>query len=126
MVDLLGGHIDLAVLAWATAKPFVESGDLKVLYSIGPVTIPEEKWRPWQPTQYQNAPNPMALFFFMRIESDPQLREQVAKALERTYSQPSFIKEQKPYGLIRQKVNMSVQDQFNKYLQEITKAVNKN
>lgn len=126
ITDLLGGHIDLSVLSWTAAKPFVESGDIKVLYYVGTVTLSDQKWKQWQPSQYQHAPDPMALFFFMHSQSNPQLRKEIANALERTYKQPSFFNEEKKYGYVRFKSKLTPKEQFNKYLQEISKAINEN
>jgi len=123
LTDLLGGHIDLVVLSWTAAKPFVESGDIQVLYSIGSIKSPDQKWRAWQPAQYQKAPDPMSLFFIIHSSADPELRNEISSALELIYKMPEFLNEEKKYGYVRNKLNMSAKEQFDKYLKEIEKAI---
>lgn len=126
VADLLGGHIDSVITSYPGVKAHLEAGTLKVLYTIGPMTVSGHNWKPWQPEQYKNTPDAMALFFFMHNQSDPQLRTEVSNALARIYTQPDLISDQKKYTVVRPNLNMPPKEQFDKYLKALTKAVNQN
>jgi len=103
LTDLLGGYIDLAVVSWQAAQPFVRSGDATVVFTVNGVTADNHAWKQFPPTlaNHNEIGDPTALFFITHQEADKQKISEFAQALTLVYSDSAFTSAANSAGFSR-------------------------
>jgi tripartite-type tricarboxylate transporter receptor subunit TctC len=89
--DMIGGHVDISIVAWPMGGEFVRSGQAQIIASIGVTKSASLKDIPrYRAKDFDGQPDINSLIFLNNRAADPKQIERFQQALDRVYATTEF------------------------------------